>query len=161
ALSPAESLRFLVRMPVQDWPGAAVAAGSDLVFWRAVARLVLELLASGRFKPELIGTNGSVYAIWRPLLESSADRDRYYKLSAGMPAAARAITRGPRERFQGAAVLLEEFVKSAVDGFARRSAFGRSTRGPMRPRSGRSQEEAEHAGSVRSQEAIPGRSLLA
>ena len=161
ALSPAESLRFLVRMPVQDWPGAAVAAGSDLVFWRAVARLVLELLASGRFKPELIGTNGSVYAIWRPLLESSADRDRYYELSSRMPAAARAITRGPRERFQGAAALLEEFVKSAVDGFARRSAFGRSTRGPMRPRSGQSQEEAEHAGSVRSQEAIPGRSLLA
>src|SRR5215831_16844632 len=157
AMSPAESLGFLVRVPVQDWSGAAVAAGSDLVFWRAAARLALEMLASGRFKPELIQTNGSVNAVWRPVLESSADRDRYYKLSSGMPAAARAMTRNSRESVPGAAALLDEFIRSAVDGFARRSAFGRPTRGPMRTGSGQSQEEAL----ARRMRAIPGRSLIA
>jgi SNF2 family DNA or RNA helicase len=100
--------------------------GSDLIFWRAAARFTLELLAGGRFRPELVTEDGAARAIWRPLIESAAERARYDKLVSAMPPAARALSRGREGPAHSPGALLDEFVKAAVDQGARRAIYRRS-----------------------------------
>src|SRR5262245_9195323 len=120
-IAPPDALALLLRMPSQDDRGPAASIGSDMIFWRAAARLVFEFLTAGRFKPDLVTGGDSVRAVWRPLLESAEDNDRFHKLVAAMPAVARALSREPAQLQLSPNALLREFIGSALDGFVRRS----------------------------------------
>jgi len=134
-MAPAEALGLLVGLPSQDERDTTKAIGSDLIFWRTAARLVLELLAAGRFKPGLVSRGDLTGAVWRPLIESGEDKERYRKLVAAMPVVARALSRDRAQPRLSPGVLLNEFIQSAVDEFARRSAGNgsKSRRRPARP----------------------------
>ncbi|MBC7234468.1 MAG: DEAD/DEAH box helicase [Chloroflexi bacterium] len=66
--------------------------GSDLRYWGLVAKFVLELLARERFVPGLRSDNGSVQAVWLPVLEQE-DQRRMEALAYAMPPACRAVFR--------------------------------------------------------------------
>jgi SNF2 family DNA or RNA helicase len=125
-LSPVEVLSLLVRIPGPEHIDPSLSIGSDLIFWRAAARFALELLAAGRFKPELVASDGTTRAVWKPLIESVAENDRYEKLVSVMPPAARALSRSPQEPAFSARALLHDFLRSAVDQSARRARGERS-----------------------------------
>jgi SNF2 family DNA or RNA helicase len=125
-LAPCDALNLLVRVPAQEHADWSIAAGSDVAYWRAAARFVLELLAGGRFKPGLVKRDANTCAVWQPLLESTEDRDRYDKLAAAMPPSARAVSRDLNGLTLSSKALLGRFLHSTVDEFARGSGYRRS-----------------------------------
>jgi len=67
--------------------------GADIRFWGQAAKFALELLARQRFLPGLRAVNGSMHAIWLPLLDHAGDAERLSVLIRGMPPACRALHR--------------------------------------------------------------------
>ncbi len=118
--APIEHLAsLLMRLPQgQDAP-AEFALGADLLFWRTVTHFVLDLLARKRFLPGVQGENGTMRAVWLPILEGEADAARFELLARGMPAACRAVIpeRGARDDAQvlRAEPLLQSFMRALTD----------------------------------------------
>jgi non-specific serine/threonine protein kinase len=76
-------------------PAGAVAPGSDLRYWAALVRFVVELLADQRFIPSLIQTrSGGMKAAWRPWLHDEDASARLHALVEAMPPLVRAVGDG-------------------------------------------------------------------
>jgi hypothetical protein len=111
ALDPVRAVQLLACLPIDgQLESAEILLGTDLRYWSAVAKLVLELLARQRLVPSLeertpsaalgraVGDDArarrgspTFEARWRPVLDDPRDAERLAKLSAGQPPAARAL----------------------------------------------------------------------
>jgi hypothetical protein len=108
-------------------PGAVI--GDDLRFWVAATRFALELVHRQRLLPALLQEDGKYAARWRPLLDD-ADRQRLGALAGAMPSACRALAQPPAETPPaGPRRLLEDYLRSLVDGVARSATPGTASRG--------------------------------
>ena len=134
-------LDVLVALPLADrQPLSVHQAGDDLCYWGLVAKFALELLARERFLPGLRSDNGSVRAIWLPVLDAPHDRSRYLALARGMPPVCRAVLRerakmASADAPQPQAVLrsfLEHLVDAAVRDWPRLSVRGQQL-SPLSP----------------------------
>lgn len=101
--------------------------GNDLVYWGAVAKYALELLARQRFLPGLAGTNGSMRAVWLPVIDGSDDPSRFDALAAAMPPACRAVLSEQAARLEEPILrpqaVLESFLNALVDSAVREWGF--------------------------------------
>lgn len=112
-------LGLLAALPAGQDAAEAFRPGTDLVYWGAVARFALELLARKRFLPGLEGENGTMRAIWLPVLDGPDDAARFELLAQGMPAACRAVVqeRAARDAAQvlRPQALLQSFLAAVTD----------------------------------------------
>jgi len=102
--------------------------GTDIRFWGQAAKFALELLARQRFLPGLRATNGSMRAVWLPVLDDAHDMERAGALVRGMPPACRAlyherdVTAGRadgRSHVGRAQVVLQSFIEHLVNSAVR------------------------------------------
>jgi len=124
----AQLLPLLITLPLAQREIRTVnRLGNDLVYWGAVAKFALELLARQRFLPGLAGENGSMRAVWLPVIDGVDDNGRFDALAAVMPPACRALL-PERDARNDAPILrpqavLESFMKSLVDSAVREWGF--------------------------------------
>jgi len=80
-------------------PPPAVVLGDDVRVWSAAALATLGWLAEGRAVPGLAGPDdgGGAHAVWQPLLDRAADRQRLARLADALPAAGVLGGRGDRD----------------------------------------------------------------
>ena len=119
ALGATEALHLLTALPTPEELPSHLAFGDDLVFWSAVARFALELLAGQRYIPaiEQVDTQ-TFHARWRPVFDRPEDARRLAHLLRSMPPAARAcLPPGVKGEPQPAPAhrLLEDFLTTVVD----------------------------------------------
>ncbi|MHB1317820.1 MAG: DEAD/DEAH box helicase [Anaerolineae bacterium] len=106
--------------------------GNDLLYWGGVAKFALELLARQRFLPGLAGENGSMRAVWLPVIDGTEDGARFDAFAHAMPPACRALL-PERDARNDAPLLrpqavLDSFMKSLVDSAVREWGFDAGTR---------------------------------
>jgi SNF2 family DNA or RNA helicase len=139
--APADGLlRLLAALPAGQDPSETFRLGSDLIYWSAVARFALELLARKRFLPGLEGDNGAMRAVWLPVLDGPDDAARFETLAQGMPPACRALVQERAARDQAQVLrpqaLLQSFLAALTDHAVR--AWGSSNGGAPHAAAGRS-----------------------
>ena len=86
-LSPLEAVQFLQSLPLSSVQDDSLGwLGADLRFWSHVVRWRLDLLARGKFLPELVTQpDGKKLACWRVLIDSATDRSRLELFARQMP----------------------------------------------------------------------------
>ena len=146
ALSAHMALQQLAVLPEQapgPWP--EVALGADLHFWSLAGKLALELLARQCYAPGLTGGAGEPFrAVWAVQLADPVDRERFGRLSAGMPPACRALQILPAAgrsstvrvtpgNLPPPGQLLDSFIASAVDSTVRHWGRGQAAPPEARP----------------------------
>ena len=88
----AQLLPLLITLPLAQRGIRTVnRLGNDLLYWGAVAKFALELLARQRFLPGLVGENGSMRAVWLPVIDGAEDNARFDAYAHVMPPACRAL----------------------------------------------------------------------
>jgi len=92
ALPPLVALAFLNDLPRPEDLAPRIAPGADLRFWSLAGKLALELLARQQFAPTLARQNGSLRALWVPVLDRPEDLRRVERLAQAMPPVCRAFT---------------------------------------------------------------------
>ncbi|MFN7022403.1 MAG: DEAD/DEAH box helicase, partial [Phycisphaerales bacterium] len=93
--------------------------GESTRFYSALARFVQHLLAQQRFVPMLAQEpSGSLRGVWQPWLGDRATAERLSKLSAGMPASARAAADGFAHDGHE---IIEDFILRVGDALCRRT----------------------------------------
>ncbi|MGE3909836.1 MAG: DEAD/DEAH box helicase [Chloroflexota bacterium] len=111
AVPASQAVWLLSLLPVTDGVlGQEIVLGADARYWRAVAKLALELVARERFVP-VLDDHGSVRARWRPVLIDPRDASRFALLARAMPPACRAIG----DTTQSATTVLSRALSAAVD----------------------------------------------
>jgi SNF2 family DNA or RNA helicase len=111
AVPSSQAAWLLSLLPATDGPlTSGVVLGADARYWRAVAKLALELVARERFVPNL-EIRGSARVRWRPVLADQRDSARFAMLARAMPPACRAIGDGALS----AEVVLGRALSAAVD----------------------------------------------
>ncbi|MFO7695933.1 MAG: DEAD/DEAH box helicase, partial [Anaerolineae bacterium] len=129
----AQLLPLLITLPlVQHEIRTVNRLGNDLLYWGAVAKFALELLARQRFLPGLAGENGSMRAVWLPVIDGTEDSSRFDAYARVMPPACRALL-PERDARNDAPLLrpqavLDSFMKSLVDGAVREWGFEAGSR---------------------------------
>ncbi len=105
--------------------------GPDLLFWAAAARLVRELLASGRYIPAVAMDGDNWRALWQAAIDDPADETRVARLIATMPPACRALAATEQELLQmvegqppSAELMLRRFLDGMIDGLVRLAVKG-------------------------------------
>ncbi|MFH1085224.1 MAG: DEAD/DEAH box helicase [Chloroflexota bacterium] len=97
--------------------------GDDLRYWGLAAKLGLELLARQRYLPAVHQEDGRLRAVWEPVVDGDADRERFAALVEGMPPACRALFRERADMgladIPSASSVLESFLLHLVDGAVR------------------------------------------
>jgi SNF2 family DNA or RNA helicase len=88
-LTPREAAGFLQQLPLGYRQVAGVELGADLRYWSQVARWGLDLLARGKYLPDITITRKATYGRWRVLLDSDIDSQRLRQFRAHMPAVCR------------------------------------------------------------------------
>ncbi len=84
SLTPAETVSLLQALPL----GNETYLGGDLRFWLQVYRWSLDLLARGKFFPNITQLDeNKAMALWQPLVDSNQARIRFAKFSQLMPPA--------------------------------------------------------------------------
>jgi len=130
---PARLLRLLITLPLAHRVIRTVnRLGDDLLYWGGVAKFALELLAKQRFLPGLAGDNGSMRAVWLPVLDGPEDSARFDAYAHAMPPACRALlperdARGDASILRPDAVL-QSFLRSLVDAAVREWGFEKDGR---------------------------------
>ena len=85
-LTPLEAVQLLQSLPLSSVQDDSLGwLGADLRFWSHLARWRLDLLARGKFLPELVTQNGTKLACWRVLIDSATDRSRLEQFARQMP----------------------------------------------------------------------------
>ena len=92
--------------------------GRDLLFWRRVLMLALELLAHQDYVPTILLHHDRVEARWRTVFETPAIKEKLYKLAKAMPPVCRA-EQDDRGKTPTSVQLIHAFVSHAVDFLAR------------------------------------------
>ncbi len=115
---PADAIDLLTALP--DTLAKQLGLGQSVFYWSRLARLVVELLGSQRFVPEVVAGDGGGYrARWRPVLNAAGLSDHLAALIAAMPP----VCRGAELGGKGAdgRALVEDMLVSTVDALVRRS----------------------------------------
>lgn len=123
-----EILHLLTTWPT-EWSAdnSSAELGTDMVFWRTAARFALDLLEKGCFLPGLENENGTLRAVWLPMLDSAAYNERFEMLARGMPPACRAVVQ-ERNAPNLTAIpspqsVLHSFLKTTIDHEVRHWGF--------------------------------------
>ncbi|MDP2948269.1 MAG: DEAD/DEAH box helicase [Chloroflexota bacterium] len=115
-LPPLDALSLLAA--VADGSPSGICEGASLRYWAEAGKLCLELLAQGRFLPDVEEASDSVLkAVWRPLLEEGDLPERRRLLIRAMPPVCRALGAGGKEASPSA--LVESFLVATVDAAVR------------------------------------------
>ncbi|WP_413165494.1 DEAD/DEAH box helicase [Capilliphycus salinus ALCB114379] len=90
-LNSTEAFEFLQSLPLGNLTTENSFLGSDLQFWSHLSRWSLDLLARSKFLPSLTSnpSKDSVFAQWKPLLDSATDQARLIRFSKQIPSACR------------------------------------------------------------------------
>ena len=102
---------------------AGVIVGADLAYWADAVRFAGSLVARQQFLPDVVSEAGSHWAMWVPIIEG-ADAERFEKLAARMPAAARALsTVGAIRPKRPAAEVLQNMLSLMADDLVRLATY--------------------------------------
>ena len=117
-------LDLLAALPRANHGGPTLhRLGDDLRYWGLVAKFALELLARQRFLPGLRSADGTVRALWLPVLDEPQDRARWTALVGGMPPVCRALLheRGnlSPDQVPSAETILQSFLEHLLDNAVR------------------------------------------
>jgi superfamily II DNA or RNA helicase len=129
ALSAGAAAQWLLDLEdAFDGAGAALAPGQSLRAWSAAAKLLLELMARGRFVPMLRAEAGCLSADWQLSAPEAADATRLALLSRAVPDLCRAIV-PPDRSHKGykppeAGALVRSFLSTATGALARQFLAG-------------------------------------
>lgn len=123
-LPAAQALLVLTGLPRADALPTHITLGADARYWRVVAALVLETLATQKLVPVLApadATGQTFHARWLPILDGAKDTPRLVRLEAAMPPICRAEVYPASERQSPISprALLDTFLKTMVDASAR------------------------------------------
>jgi SNF2 family DNA or RNA helicase len=115
-LTPIEAIQLLQSLPLSSVQDEQLSwLGADLRFWSHVARWRLDLLARGKFLPQLQPQlNRTKLARWQILLDSAIDQARLEQLSYQMPGICRTYSPIDQHASAPAQVILG-FLNSTVD----------------------------------------------
>jgi SNF2 family DNA or RNA helicase len=117
-LTALEAVTLLQSLPLSSVQDDSLAwIGSDLRFWSHLARWRLDLMARGKFLPELASQNGVNRAGWQVLIDSATDQQRLEQFSRYMPTICRTYQAQASEDFSPvpAARLVLDFLNSSID----------------------------------------------
>lgn len=124
-LPAGKSYGILVNLPTRSQDNSFVL-GHDTQYWRTVANLVLEILASQKLVPVLVPVNHNeqYQARWMPVLDGPQDGARLAQLAAAMPPVCRIELLHPNGRYRSESsrssqVLLDLFLKNMCDSLIR------------------------------------------
>ena len=118
-----EAIDFLCGVMGKRVAAAGVMVGADLSYWADAVRLAGSLVARQQFLPDVVPEAGSHWAVWTPVLEG-ADAERFGKLAARMPAAARALSKaGSPQPKRPAAAVLRGVLSAMVDQLVRTATY--------------------------------------
>ncbi|MEM6351567.1 MAG: DEAD/DEAH box helicase [Cyanobacteria bacterium P01_D01_bin.14] len=135
-LTAAGALKLLVNLPLGQ---AESTVGPDLRFWSHVARWSLDLMARGKYLPEVSADKKGAIATWKLLLDSATDQLRLRQFGQQMPLASRLIQPAPQGKKkkvepdtvalrldlpQAPQLLLRSFLSSLIDAQVRSTAQG-------------------------------------
>lgn len=114
-----EVIDLLCGLMDQRIVSAGVVVGADLTYWTKVVRLAGSLVARQQFIPDMVLERDSYWAVWTPVLEG-VDAERFGRLAARMPPAARALSRlGATQPKRSATGVLRVVVNGMVDQLVR------------------------------------------
>ena len=108
-LAPAEAIELLAASTGKQVLKPGVLVSSDLAWWAAALRFALALVAREQFLP---GLDCEARPCWKPVL-MGADGERFEKLAAAMPGAARAA--GDAQPAVPAKAVLRAFIDGVTD----------------------------------------------
>ncbi|MBE9139862.1 DEAD/DEAH box helicase [Nodosilinea sp. LEGE 07088] len=138
-LDAADFLPILLALPLgQHAVTASGAIGADLRYWGHVTRWGLNLLARGKFLPDLKLTSQILAATWQPLLDSAPDQERLRHFAKIMPLVCRthlpALTQGSPTLACGSPLLdppplLLSFLATLIDYEVRQAAQSQPSNG--------------------------------
>ncbi|MBF2074123.1 MAG: DEAD/DEAH box helicase [Synechococcales cyanobacterium C42_A2020_086] len=118
-LTAQEALRLLQSLPLSSMPGEETSwLGADLRYWSHVARWHLDLLARGKFLPELAlatEAKGVSWARWRVLIDSAVDQARLEQFTRRMPGSCRSYSEDTTSPPPDRRELLLSFLNSVTD----------------------------------------------
>ncbi|NEP17202.1 MAG: DEAD/DEAH box helicase [Leptolyngbya sp. SIO4C1] len=83
-LPPEAALKLLNSLPLGTTDDAAIV-GADLRYWSHAARWCLDLLARGKFIPQVSANKAGAIAPWHLLLDSATDQTRLRQFGEQMP----------------------------------------------------------------------------
>lgn len=123
ALSVTEAVTWLVDLGAA-FETRALQPGHSLRSWSAAAKLLLELMARGRFVPVLRAEAGVLTSDWRLGTAERADAERLSLLEAALPDVCRAVVPPDRShksyRPPSGSALLGAFLRTATQALAQR-----------------------------------------
>jgi SNF2 family DNA or RNA helicase len=131
-LSAIAAFEWLTSLPLTSLTAEDSPLGDDVRFWSHLSRWLLDLLARGRFLPQLVTTpRGVGTARWQVLLDSAIDQDRWGQFARQMPLLCRLYgdwegepPSGPAlPRPQLAKLLIRDFCSQVMDAKIRQIAL--------------------------------------
>lgn len=116
-LTALEAVALLQSLPLSSVQDDSLAwIGSDLRFWSHLARWRLDLMARGKFLPELATQHDSKLAAWQVLIDSATDQQRLEQFSRYLPTVCRTYRLAADQPTPIPAVrLILDFLNSAID----------------------------------------------
>ncbi|MFM7426812.1 MAG: DEAD/DEAH box helicase [Elainella sp.] len=98
-LTALEAVALLQSLPLSSVQDDSLAwIGSDLRFWSHLARWRLDLMARGKFLPELVAQDGLKLAGWQVLIDSATDQQRLEQFSRYLPTLCRTYRPSPQHQ---------------------------------------------------------------
>lgn len=120
-LTVAEAVPFLNSLPLGTMAIEDSFLGGDLRLWSHIARWSLDLLARGKFLPQLDVKVRPPWASWQPLLDSGLDQIRLMQFTERMPAICQMYQTGKMPSTlavglpQDAATIVQGFLRTTID----------------------------------------------
>ena len=123
---PVDAPALLAALPSEDDTTPGIKIGADLRLWQWVGKMALEVLTGQRYAPAVVNDDRRCLALWRPMLDNPNDQTRLERLARSMPPICRAVSRDAKAETPAPRALLDNFLATTVDAFARWHAdFGR------------------------------------
>ena len=116
AFDPLPGIGFLTSLPEEMPQGIRI--DDSVLYWLEATKLLLDVMTSGKFLPNLSRIDGTYHARWLPIISEDIDADRFSTLVHAMPAICRSVTDGMHDAPQPVA-LLESFIQANADGMIR------------------------------------------
>ncbi|MHC5111154.1 MAG: DEAD/DEAH box helicase [Planctomycetota bacterium] len=116
--APAEAVDLLATAPRPD----GLALGSSFLYWKRVAGILLELLASQRFVPAIHEAGTRYRGYWRIVIADESTSERLRKLISSMPPVCRSVA--GRDPSPQASDLVENFLWTSADAIVRHCLDG-------------------------------------
>ena len=92
--------------------------GSDFVYWRRALVMGLEILSQQHYAPSLVQRDDDIVALWRPVFESPAVKEKLHVLATAMPPICRSELNQQGKEISSIE-LLQSFLSQMVDTLVR------------------------------------------